>query len=520
MIQQYISLLFPDKKPNFQNIPPTFFADLQLEGISKAIISKYMEFDIRKYLYTLPNSLKTVEYRQEIYRDLEKNKHLVLGLKQYTNRLLEAERSYKFYLQIEDTVKKGSYLLLTCQNYLAALDLLAEILEQATMTSQGLNNLYQFLQGKMNEPDFQIFRDKVESAFAYMEQLNLTLLLKDHEISVLEQDQEKEDSIIIQLQEFMKAFGVEVDQEQTNDVVENIFPAPLETSALENTIIDILQRSRPEAFRMLKDFSTFSFSLEDDCFVTLKEEFVFFISFYEFEQLLKEVGYSMQYPQINVDGSFFIENVYDVALAWKNRFSSEKVVPNDISYQKEKSFLVITGPNQGGKTTLARAMGQSVYFMLLGLKAPCSTMTTPFFERILTHFEVEESVETGAGKLKEELQRLRPMMLVDAKNSFVILNELFTTATTYDAKIMARRVMEHFMEHHCWGIYVTHIQELADEKQIVGIQSMVAQVDKQDHSVRTFRIIPMKAEGLGYSDSIVKKYHLGYDQMTERIADL
>ncbi len=235
---------------------------------------------------------------------------------------------------------------------------------------------------------------------------------------------------------------------------------------------------------------------------------------------MAEIGCYLEYPQFCVDRSFSVTGVYDVALAWKNRFSDKVIVRNDISYRDDKSFLVITGPNQGGKTTLARAMGQSVYFMLLGLKAPCTSMITPFFERILTHFEVEESVETGAGKLKEELQRLRPMMLVDVKSSFVILNELFTTATTYDAQIMAKRVMEHFMEQECFGIYVTHIRELANEAEISGIQSMVAQVDANDSAIRTFRILPMKAEGLGYSDSIVKKYRLDYDQVTERIAGL
>lgn len=106
------------------------------------------------------------------------------------------------------------------------------------------------------------------------------------------------------------------------------------------------------------------------------------------------------------------------------------------------------------------------------------------------------------------------------KNSFVILNELFTTATTYDARIMAQKVMEHFQNNKCLGIYVTHIQELADEKNQPGVQSMVAQVDQEDPGKRTFLILPMEAQGLGYSDSIVKKYGLDYDQIAERVAAL
>ena len=43
------SLLFPAEFPACRSTPPVFFEDLQLEGIFRAIVSKYMEFDIRKY---------------------------------------------------------------------------------------------------------------------------------------------------------------------------------------------------------------------------------------------------------------------------------------------------------------------------------------------------------------------------------------------------------------------------------------------------------------------------------------
>ena len=49
---------------------------------------------------------------------------------------------------------------------------------------------------------------------------------------------------------------------------------------------------------------------------------------------------------------------------------------------------------------------------------------------------------------------------------------------------------------------------------------MVAQVDQEDSGRRTFLILPMEAQGLGYSDSIARKYELDYDQITKRVAAL
>ncbi len=526
----FFSLLFPEGRTELESQQPVFFGDLQMEGILKAILSRYSEFDLRKYFYTLPGSVNTIYYRQNIYRDLEKNDFLILIFKKFSDRMAQSEKCFQYYRQTEDEIKKGSYLLLACRHYLAALSLLRDSLKQGDITSQGFQTLLEILDEMNTEKGFIEFSERVETVYSYMNELKLTLLISKKEIRILEEENMEGAGVVDRIHEFMEAFEIPV-QKTVPSVVENIFPSPLETSSLETAVVDILRRSNPEVFRKLKQFAEIPFTLEDNIFLNIKNEIVFYISFYEFERQLENAGYQLNYPEIHEEiggsldsgGGLEITQVYDMALAWKNRFSGEKVVKNDICYGDGKRFLVITGPNQGGKTTLARAVGQCVYLMLMGLKAPCQSMKSRFFERIMTHFEAEESVETGAGKLKEELWRLKPMMQDlsgNQKNSFVILNELFTTATTYDARIMAQKVMEHFQNSGCLGIYVTHIQELADEKNQPGVQSMVAQVDQEDSGRRTFLILPMEAQGLGYSDSIARKYELDYDQITKRVAAL
>ncbi len=526
----FFSLLFPEGRTEFESQQPVFFGDLQMEGILKAILSRYSEFDLRKYFYTLPGSVNTIYYRQNIYRDLEKNDFLILIFKKFSDRMAQSEKCFQYYRQTEDEIKKGSYLLLACRHYLAALSLLRDSLKQGDITSKGFQTLLEILDEMNTEKGFIEFSERVETVYSYMNELKLTLLISKKEIRILEEENMEGAGVVDRIREFMEAFEIPV-QKTVPSVVENIFPSPLETSSLETAVVDILRRSNPEVFRKLKQFAEIPFTLEDNIFLNIKNEIVFYISFYEFERQLENAGYQLNYPKIHEENSeslgpdsgLEIAQVYDMALAWKNRFSGEKVVKNDIRYGEGKRFLVITGPNQGGKTTLARAVGQCVYLMLMGLKAPCQSMKGRFFEHIMTHFEVEESVETGAGKLKEELWRLKPMMQDlngNQENSFVILNELFTTATTYDARIMAQKVMEHFQNTGCLGIYVTHIQELADEKNQPGVQSMVAQVDQEDPRRRTFLILPMEAQGLGYSDSIARKYELDYDQITKRVAAL
>ena len=156
-------------------------------------------------------------------------------------------------------------------------------------------------------------------------------------------------------------------------------------------------------------------------------------------------------------------------------------------------------------------------FSLMGLSANADAFSMPMFQGISTHFEAEEKLQSNSGKLKEEINRLIPMMSKSQNcRYFVILNELFTTATTHDAMIMGRKVMDSFLKRDCYGIYVTHIQELAEEKE--NIISLVAQLEPGQESKRTYRMLPMKAQGYGYSDALVKKFRLEYEDIMRRLS--
>lgn len=224
----------------------------------------------------------------------------------------------------------------------------------------------------------------------------------------------------------------------------------------------------------------------------------------------------MEIPDISSGNEFFGTGVYDIALVWKNADRDYKVVPNNFQWGSKPSFFVVTGPNQGGKTTFARSMGQAVYFSIMGMPANAETLTVPFFKGISTHFEAEEKIQSNSGKLKEEINRLIPMMKNKNNHQFVILNELFTTATTNDALIMGRKVMQYFLGRKCYGIYVTHIQELAEEEE--QIISLVAQVGDGVDRKRTYRMVHMKAQGYGYPEQLLEQFQLSYKDIIRRLS--
>ena len=293
---------------------------------------------------------------------------------------------------------------------------------------------------------------------------------------------------------------------------QNPFMADIKITELENECLEILRTKKPELFRALGKIPTGS-ECETPVLRRFSEEIRFYLAFAALQREMEAAGFAFVTPGTSEERPMEAKGLYDLALAMTSLSDGRSVVSNDFSLGDGERFFVLTGPNQGGKTTFARSLGQLVYLAKMGLDVPAGSANVPFFSGIQTHFSVEESVETGRGKLMDELVRLAPMMEDYRQGSFVVINELFTTAANYDAQIMGKRVLEHFIGLGCKGIYVTHIKELAEERD--GVVSLRAMLDAR--GVPTFEIRRGEAEDGASAAGAVNKYRLTYEQLKERL---
>jgi DNA mismatch repair ATPase MutS len=105
------------------------------------------------------------------------------------------------------------------------------------------------------------------------------------------------------------------------------------------------------------------------------------------------------------------------------------------------------------------------------------------------------------------------MMEGRQKGTFVVINELFTTAANYDAQMMGRKVLEHFIELGCMGIYVTHLKELASaHPQAVSLRATLDENKRPTYQIQRGEA----AENAG-AEKLVEKYCLTYRQLKERL---
>lgn len=151
------------------------------------------------------------------------------------------------------------------------------------------------------------------------------------------------------------------------------------------------------------------------------------------------------------------QGIYDVCLTLH---LGNRAVGNDVDADG-KSLVMITGANQGGKSTLLRGLGLAHLMMQAGMFAGARSFRAGVSNGVFTHYKREEDATMESGKLDEELSRMSAIAGQITRHCILLCNESFASTNEREGSEIARQVIRAMTARQIRVFFVTHMYDLA-----------------------------------------------------------
>ena len=487
---------------------PVFFVDLNLDQVVDAVTAGKEEYNLKPFFHAVLKDVGSVEYRQMVFQDLE-DKFLYERVTRFAEKMREMREHVRRVEKLYYKEEKQAWFLEAVEIYCDAIVSFVRDLARADVKSLGFLGFREYLTEYAGSTRFTSLLAETKKLKADLATVKYCVLIKGDAFTVRKYESEADYSAEVE-QTFEKFKQGSVQDYRVK------FSAGEDMNHIDAKILEFVAKLYPEVFGPLEAYCASNRSFLDDTVAAFDREVQFYLSYLGYTAALKQAGLPFCYPCISDrTKEIYDRDGFDIALAKKLVGERAPVVCNDFYLKGEERILVVSGPNQGGKTTFARAFGQIHYLGSIGCPVPGREAQLFLFDKLFTHFEKKERVENLRGKLEDDLVRIRAILEQATSRSIIILNEIFTSTTIQDETFLGKKVMEKILELDLLCVWVTFVDELAS----FGPQtvSMVSTVVPENPALRTFRIVRRPADGLAYAMAIAHKYRLSYDSIKERI---
>jgi DNA mismatch repair ATPase MutS len=487
---------------------PPFFADLNLDQVLASMTAGRDEYDLKPLFYTPLHDAGTVSYRHEIMRDLEQD--AVLGaVRKFAQRMREMREHLAQARKLRYKYQRERWFLDAAAGYCQAVNYLTEDIAHPDVSSRGLLAFREYLTRYTASADFRSLASATRKVCDDLATVEYSVHIKGNRVRVSGYGGEPDYSA-----EVGKTFA-KFKEGAAKDYRAGFRNWP-EMNHVEARILELVARLYPRVFQALDDYCTRHQNYLDPAIAAFDREVQFYVAYLEFIEKFKRAGLGFCYPEVSARSKEIrADESFDLALASKLVPGNSAVVRNGFALKDQERILVVSGPNQGGKTTFARMFGQLHYLASLGYPVPGKDARLFLPDQVFTHFEREENIATLRGKLEDELTRIHEILQQATSNSILIMNESFTSTTLNDALFLGTEVMRRVIQLGLLGVYVTFVDELASQSE--ATVSMVSTVVPDNPAERTYQVVRKPADGLAYAAALAEKYGLTYGRVKERI---
>jgi len=235
----------------------------------------------------------------------------------------------------------------------------------------------------------------------------------------------------------------------------------------------------------------------------LRTELAFYIGCLNLCDRLAQIGAPLCFPDPTPadarDHSY--TGLYDACLALT---MGKQIVGND-GNANGKDLIMITGANQGGKSTFLRSIGLAQVMMQCGMFVPATSFRANIVTGVFTHYRRKEDATMQSGKLDEELSRMSEIVDALSPNALLLFNESFSATNEREGAEVARQIVSALLERRIKVFFVTHQFELARtfyDQHLATAHFLCS--ERQADGQRTFRIVEGAPQSTSYGADLYR----------------
>lgn len=445
--------------------------DVLFEAMSKG--DNFVLEVAKKTMFSSLNNPQEILYRQNILKDCIKNPAVIRDIYRIVTEAIEKKREWYFWgissVHMSSVLSSSVNLLLM---FLEMMKKLRRIADENIdkFESKGFNSFFKMLREELNDNYLSTLETHLNE-LKFRDGMLVSAELGNYNQGI---------NYVLRRQE----------NKRRNWLKWRLAPSLYIHPRDENGGIDLSKR-KDRAINNVANALAQSTEHVVSFFTMLKTEIAFYIGCLDLYEKLSDKGEPTCFP-VPVDlpeRSHSFMGLYDVSLSLLFR---ERVVGNDINADN-KDLVIITGANQGGKSTFLRSIGQAQLMMQCGMFVGAESFSANIANGIFTHFKKEEDVTMESGKLEEELGRMSEIADLIKPNSIILFNESFSATNEREGSEIARQVVRALLEERIKVFFVTHFYDLAYSFYAQERDNYIfLRAERNEDGTRTFKVIEGK----------------------------
>jgi DNA mismatch repair ATPase MutS len=490
-------LMYEDQDFDLQRkLPPNeqgLTQDLELNTLFGAMaLGDEFLFEVAKkaVLSALNNDLDTILYRQNILKDCLKDSSIIRDIYDIAVESIEREKKvyWGFFSKYPGAILHRSVEVL--QMFVGMLKKLRNIADEHAdkFESEGFTALFRMLKKELSDEYFAIVENHLRELKFRDGVLISAELGKGNKGTnyILRKPQDKKQGWLERI--FAKKPPVYIFKLHPRD--ENGARA---LSELKDRGINLVANALAQSTDHILSF-----------FKMLRTELAFYIGCLNLHGQLAQMGEPVSFPLPVApdERRHSFKELYDVCLALTMK---QKIVGNDVNADSN-NLVIITGANQGGKSTFLRSIGLCQLMMQCGMFVPAESFSSNLCDGLFTHYKREEDATMKSGKLDEELSRMSDIVDKITPNSMILFNESFAATNEREGSEIAGQIVSALLEKRLKVFFVTHLYEFAhgfvDKK---TENAVFLRAERQTDGGRTFKLIEGEPLQTSYGEDVYNR---------------